>query len=56
MVTLAANVESMKGITDRAATPKRIFFFVLNPRERCDLTLPLKGELNMLECTFPQRS
>jgi hypothetical protein len=39
----------MKGITDRAATPKRIFFFVLNPRERCDLTLPLKGELNMFE-------
>ena len=56
MVTLAANVESMKGITDRAATPKRIFFFVLKPEERRDFTLPLNGELNIEDHTLLEKS
>jgi hypothetical protein len=45
----------MKGITERAATPRRIFFFVLKPEERRDFTLPLNGELNIEDHTLLEK-
>ena len=47
MVTLAANVESRNGTTETAATPRIIFLRELDPDERRDFTLPLKGESNI---------
>jgi hypothetical protein len=44
-------VESRKGITETAATPKITLRLVFEPPRR-DLTLPLKGEFNPIDILF----